>query len=119
MTVRAAVLVVCAAFLADVAQAQTRLDIAKGWRFQPDRENVGMAQKWYARETDDSNWATLDAGARWEDQGFAVLDGYGWYRKWVNIPEGWAGRKIWLVLGGINDCGLLFCNGRYVASYGE
>jgi len=118
MRIRLAVLVVLAV-AASAACAQASLDISEGWRFSPDEGNVGMAQGWHARQFDDDDWATLDAGAKWEDQGFPDVDGYGWYRKWVDVPAAWAGKKTWLVLGGVNDCGVLFCNGKIVATYGD
>ena len=94
------------------------IDVSKDWKFSPDTSNVGIDQKWFTENFDDSGWKTLDAGARWEDLGYPDLDGYAWYRKTVNIPEKWKGKKVWIKFGGVNDAYDLFVNGSQVSSYG-
>ena len=41
--------------------------------------------------------------------------GDGWYRKSVGIPADWAGRRIWLKVGGVKSCGWFWVNGKQVA----
>ena len=41
--------------------------------------------------------------------------GEGWYRRRVEIPKAWAGKRIWIKLGGIRSVGWVFVNGRQVA----
>ena len=95
-------------------EAQTTINLKDDWRFNPDLKNVGIAEKWFASDYDDENWVLLEAGKRWEEQGYAGLDSYAWYRKSVEVPAEWQGKQIWLVLGGINDAYVLFCNGGAV-----
>ena len=95
------------------------LDISKNWRFAPDRGDQGLAEKWYAPDFDDSAWDTLDAGMRWEDQGYPDLDGFAWYRKWVDVPSAWKGRQVWIKFGAVNDAYELFVNGRRVGGFGK
>lgn len=95
------------------------IDLAKQWRFAPDKNNVGITEKWYAPDFDDSQWVVLDAGTRWENQGFRDLDGFAWYRKMVEVPAGWQGKDIWLKLDGVNDAYELFVNGESVSSFGD
>ncbi len=94
------------------------LDISKDWRFSPDTADIGMEQQWYAPDFNDAGWKTLDAGKRWEDQGYPGLDGYAWYRKTVKVPESWKGKKVWIKFGAVNDAYDLFVNGQEVSSYG-
>ena len=95
------------------------IDLEKNWRFSPDEKNIGKSEKWYAVDFDDSNWAVLDAGKRWEDLGYRDLDGFGWYRKTVEIPADWKGKDIWLKLEGVNDAYELFINGESISFFGE
>ena len=94
-------------------------DISKSWRFSPDKSNTGISEKWYAVDFDDSKWSTINAGIRWEDQGFQDLDSYGWYRKTVDIPADWKGKDIWIKFGAVNDAYELFVNGESVSSFGQ
>ena len=104
-----------------LAQAQDPaqwMDLAE-WRFQPDPQDVGVGQKWYDPEYDDSDWATLQAGVRWEDQGYPDVDGYAWYRYTFTLPEAWRDKPIWFFANGINDSADLYFNGRLAARFGS
>ena len=95
------------------------IDLSKNWQFSPDEKNIGITEKWYAVDFNDSHWDKLDAGKRWEEQGYPNMDGYGWYRKTVEIPADWKGEDIWLKFGGVNDAFKLFINGERVSSFGN
>ena len=44
-----------------------------------------------------------------------IFQGVGWYRKNVQIPAAWAGRRIWLKTGWVNSIGMFWVNGQPVA----
>ena len=44
-----------------------------------------------------------------------IFHGVGWYRKNVQIPAAWAGRRIWLKTGWVNSVGMFWVNGQPVA----
>ncbi len=94
------------------------IDISKDWKFSPDTGNTGMGQKWFSEGFNASNWKMIDAGERWEDQGYTDLDGYAWYRKTIKVPKQWKGKDVWIKFGGVNDAYDLFINGKQVSSYG-
>jgi len=96
-----------------------RIDLTTGWRFRPDAENVGLEEGWHTAACSDEDWTVLAAGKRWEDQGFRDVDGYAWYRRQVEVPGSWRDKNVWLVLGGVNDACILFCNGTRINSYGD
>lgn len=95
------------------------IDLSKSWRFAPDPQNIGKAEKWFSPEYDDSDWALIDAGARWEEQGYPNLDGFAWYRKKVRVPAEWKGKKVWLKIEAVNDAYELYVNGKSVSYFGE
>jgi hypothetical protein len=95
------------------------IDLEKNWRFSADENNIGKSEKWYAIDFDDSKWAVLDAGQRWEDLGYRDLDAFGWYRKTVEIPANWKGQDVWLKIEGVNDAYELFINGESISYFGE
>ena len=100
-------------------QVPVTINLIKNWRFSPDTDNIGMMEKWYAVDFDDSGWDTLHAGERWEDQGYPNLDGNGWYRKKVDIPAAWKGKEVWIKFGGVNDAYALFVNGQQASRFGN
>lgn len=94
------------------------IDLSENWRFSPDENNIGSSEKWNSINFDDSKWVMLDAGIKWEEQGYPDLDSYGWYRKTVDIPAGWKGKDVWIKFGGVNDAYELFINGESVSLFG-
>ena len=45
----------------------------------------------------------------------AAYTGAAWYKKAMVIPASWAGKQIWLKLGGVNAQGWIWVNGTFVA----
>lgn len=45
--------------------------------------------------------------------------GEGWYRKSLDIPEAWAGKRIWLKVGRVGSQGWFYVNGRAVALHDQ
>jgi len=41
--------------------------------------------------------------------------GEAWYRKTVDVPASWKGKRIWIKFGGIKSCGWVIVNGKQVA----
>ncbi len=95
------------------------IDLSKSWRFSSDKKNIGISEGWYKIDFDDSQWDILDAGIRWENQGYPKLDSLAWYRKTVDIPSAWKGKDVWIKFGGVNDAYELYVNGKSVSSFGE
>lgn len=111
---------VCLALHAMVGQGpEGWIDLTSGWKFKPDPDNAGMALRWHSSACADGDWAVLDAGKRWEEQGFANLDGRAWYRRRIDVPASWQGKTVWLVLGGANDACVVFCNERKINRFGD
>lgn len=94
------------------------IDLSANWSFSPDENNIGISENWYDVDFDDSRWAMLDAGKKWEEQGYPDLDSYGWYRKTIDIPEDWNGKDVWIKFAAVNDAYDLFVNGEQVSSFG-
>jgi len=95
------------------------IELDADWRFAPDPDAVGIAEGWQLEGFDDAAWDTIDAGATWEEQGYPDHDGFGWYRRRVDVPEDWAGSRIKLSASGVDDEYDVYVNGAHVRHYGE
>ncbi|MCA9960860.1 MAG: hypothetical protein KC443_17590, partial [Anaerolineales bacterium] len=80
------------------------------WRFQPDPDDIGLTQNWFAPDFDDTAWDESAPGAPWEERGYLDLDGVAWYRATFDIPADWATAYLGTV--GIDDTAELWINGR-------
>ena len=109
------------------------LNLNGTWDFSVDPENKGVDRQWFNPNTVWPDQTTLKVPGCWEAQGigetgmsFAVTPeqssrpiagtyrGAGWYRKAVEIPAGWNGKKIWLKIGGVHAQGWFWVNGVYL-----
>lgn len=68
----------------------------------------------------DKNWATIPVPANWEMEGFSRPtynnpdNAVGLYRRWVEIPKSFAGRRVLWHFDGVTDGAEVFINGQAV-----
>ena len=87
------------------------------WKFKLDREKVGEAQKWYARDRNDADWAAIKVPAWWEKAGYPDYDGVAWYRCSFHVPTLSRGKTIILAFGAVDGEALVYLNGRRVGRH--
>ncbi len=95
------------------------------WSFTADPENVGEKQQWFS-DTAAYSREILVPGS-WEAQGVGkegvvqfirhVYMGKAWYRRQVDVPEAWSGKRIWLKIGGSHRFADVWFNGTHVGSH--
>jgi hypothetical protein len=84
------------------------------WKF-----SIGDLSEWKNINYDDSIWKEIFVPAYWEVQGYKDYNGFAWYRKSFILPENFAGKKMVLMLGMIDDIDQTFVNGTLVGSTGD
>ncbi|MCQ2252649.1 MAG: hypothetical protein MJZ61_04280 [Bacteroidales bacterium] len=63
----------------------------------------------------DSQWPTMKLPCYYDNpENMGAFDGIVWFRRWVEIPEKWRGKKLILSLGPIDDMDATFVNGEQV-----
>ena len=91
-----------------------RMDLSGIWKFQLDSANVGLREKWFARELNDSVRlpGTTDENKKGIFKDEKAVDrlsrvwywkGAAWYQKEVTIPENWEGKNVKLLLERTKD----------------
>ena len=98
------------------------LNLDGPWAFRMDPANAGEAEQWYANTVSFPD--TILVPGAWEAQGFGDeteklhhhFIGKGWYKRQVEIPADWAGRRVSLCIGGVHRYGSVWVNGK---SFGE
>ncbi len=91
----------------------------KVWRFKPDPDQQGRAERWFAADHDDSAWSSIRIDGHWESQGHDSLDHWAWYRLPVDIPDDWDSPATYLNFTGVDDYYDVFVNGEKVGSGGD
>ena len=85
-------------------------------------EDAGLREHWERLGVGDASEPALDGG--WRDIRlpnpvqtlWPGVNGVYWYRKEIDIPEGWAGRDLTLSLGPVDDFDETFWDGELVGS---
>jgi hypothetical protein len=86
---------------------ETTLSLAGTWKFRLDANDVGIAEKWYALEFDDTVQlpGTTDENHKGIFKDEKCVDrlsrvwfwkGPAWYQRQVTIPDSWSGKRIML-----------------------
>ncbi len=86
---------------------------AGSWKFSP-----GDNPEWKNMSYNDEGWSEIMVPGRWESQGFNYLDGFAWYRKWVDVPANKTDDHLILVLGMIDDQDEVYLNGKKIGHTG-
>lgn len=90
------------------------------WQFRPDPKDIGLQEGWQTPSVEaGTEWKEIRIGAWWESQGYPALDGWAWYRLWVDIPQRWEGKNVLLSFEGVDDIYELYVNGKLAGKGGD
>ena len=90
----------------------TTVELDGKWRFMPDPPS-GFEQAKF----DDSSWGQIDVPAHWVMQGYQAEKGQGGYRRHLQIPADWRGRRIRIAFDGVYSGAEVWWNGHRVGSH--
>ncbi|MBN2292756.1 MAG: hypothetical protein JXM70_10045 [Pirellulales bacterium] len=115
---------------------RANLSLDGQWDFVTDPDLKGEAQGWYKPEVKWPATRKIRVPGCWEAQGVgkpgpsnppghllyepvnvqlrSAYTGAAWYKTKVCIPKDWAGKQIWLKIGGVNSQGWFWLNGTYI-----
>lgn len=70
---------------------------------------------WASCSYDDRSWSSMALPQNWEQTELSSFDGIAWFRKTIEIPQEWEGRRLTLRLGMIDDEDVTYFNGVEIA----
>lgn len=90
------------------------------WEFTADPRDDGLTFQWYLPGDHGQTWRPMKTTESYEIQGMQDerlygYNGFSWYRVAVDVPKRFKGRPMTLFIGGLNDQGWVWCNGRIVS----
>jgi len=88
-------------------------DFPKQWKFSLDPDNVGIEKGWY-KKIDVKDWIDLEIGDWYGCQLNSKYSGYTWYQTTFMAPKDWAGKKLLLAFGAVDEKAWLWLNGEEV-----
>ncbi len=102
--------------LGDVAGAETAGFSDSGWRTVNVPHDFQIEQPWVAPAADekaDNTDVAANIKSRLSSRGFKEM-GIGWYRKTLQVPQEWKGRRVVLQFDGIIYTGDVYLNGQRI-----
>lgn len=74
---------------------------------------------WASVDLDESEWGTIAyrRGETTEPKEIQGIDGFFWVRRTVDIPAEWAGKDLFLNLGGVDDNDVTYFNGEKIGEH--
>ena len=78
--------------------------------------NKGLEQGWHLADFDDSAWQNVDLPGGWKSKNITQDSGVVWFRKKINIPGNWIGRKLRLDIGACDKQDITYVNGIEVGA---
>lgn len=92
----------------------------KKWYEKHYLKGIGLDQKWYADDFDDSNWETCKVPNFIDDLGYENFDGSFWFRKTFDLTKEQLNQDFTLRLSQIDDYDITWVNGQKVGeSFGN
>ena len=86
-------------------------------QFQQSLKNDrGDAEKWYDPAANITGWKNILLPKLWEQTEIGNADGIVWFRKEFELPASFAGKKLTLSLGPIDDDDVTYLNGKQVGA---
>lgn len=76
----------------------------------------GRIEHWESKDYKQKGWRNINIPGYWEDQGLKDLNGVVWYRKEIDLPNNWTGKKVKLYMGRIVDADEMYVNGKKIGN---
>lgn len=84
------------------------------WRFKEGDDAAWKASNW-----DDSSWREVKLPGKWSEMNLKSENGYGWYRRRIEVPAALRGKEVLLLIGKVDDVDETFVNGTRVGGLGS
>ena len=83
------------------------------WHFQIDQQKIGEDINLWKAQARGNNWQRIRTSTQsWGNQGLRTYKGEAWYRQEVDIPARFAGKRIFLWFGGVDETAKVWVNGQ-------
>ena len=87
------------------------------WKFRLDESTHPQRHRYATLDFDDSDWATINIGQGYEDQGYAGYDGWAWYRATFTVAAD-SVRSVLMAFGGFGaKDSFVYVNGHLVGQH--
>lgn len=104
-----------AALIRNIAGEQTidSMSLMKGWKVKRAADDKELGDKFYRPDMDDSGWEPADVS----EGNIPYQEARIFYRKSVDIPSSWNGKRSTISFNGVDDEAVVYVNGQKVGEH--
>ncbi|MDP6353826.1 MAG: beta-galactosidase trimerization domain-containing protein [Planctomycetota bacterium] len=99
---------------AEIMDRISLLPVQGEWNLKIDPEKRGLKERWHSPGYDDTDWQAVPINDVWDKHGHENYDGWGWYRKVIEVPPALKGKRLWFNGKGLDDSGTVYINGKEI-----
>ena len=89
------------------------ITLMKDWKVKKADDTKKLGDKFFRTDFNDKDWEDAEIN---EDEP-QYTDKFVFYRRWVDVPATWKGKKISILFGGVDDDATLYLNGQNVGQH--
>ncbi len=113
----------CTVAMAALGEGRPIVSLDGAWSFRMDPQNVGETEQWFSPAVDFQD--SIQVPGAWEAQGFGASTeklrhhfiGKGWYKRQIDIPADWQGKRVFLCFGGVHRYGAVWVNDKFLGEH--
>ena len=90
------------------------LDLTGTWQAIPDKDNAGTTAGYFNTDFDDTAWTSVEVPCHFDPlgEGMDAYRGTCWFRRNIDVPAKWQGRRVLLHFEGVNNQAHIWINGQ-------
>ncbi len=92
-------------------------ELSNLWRFRIDPLNQGVREEWFRGQVDERDWFWITSDLPWDNHGYRLYDGYGWYRQEFRSPMIPEGKRVYLAFGAVAHGAEVYINGELAGQH--
>ncbi|MGB9597323.1 MAG: sugar-binding domain-containing protein, partial [Candidatus Poribacteria bacterium] len=89
-----------------VSEKDYSISLMDDWKVKKDKDTKKFGEKFYRMNFNDQDWENAEINME-EPQ---YTDRFVFYRKWVEIPATWQGKKAKILFSGVDDDAIVYVN---------
>ena len=87
------------------------------WKYKLDENEQGKQQGWFETGTDFSAWKDMKIPVNWHLTEVGDYHGTIWFKTSFNVPENYAGKKLFIRFAGVDYYADVWLNGEFLGSH--
>jgi len=96
-----------------VSEKDYSISLMEDWKVKGDNDTRKLGEKFYRLNFNDKDWENAEINME-EPQ---YSDRFVFYRRWIDVPANWQGKKVKILFSGVDDDAIVYLNEQKVGQH--